>query len=151
MQSFRMQCYQRMLLTNMAEDYSVQEYAMACSDATNKAEQLIDYVDTHEKEMTLEEEAELLITAFIALNASYRDYTLSCRVTDKAEQLLPFLPEDKQKTHLLVYLYMETGDEKVQDKIESMMAEWEEGKQQLTQEDKFLMEVYKLMSEQYLD
>ena len=96
--------------------------------------------------MSPEEEAELLLSAFVALNAGFCDYEQSIRATEMSEMLLPMLPDSRLKLHLLVYLYQEIGDENMMEEIDRLMemTDLEED----TKEDRCLMELYKQMSEQ---
>ena len=147
---YRIHCYRRMQLADMAddsyEDYSVQDYQQECAEASENAERLLGYIESHEKDMSPEEEAELLLAAFVAMNAGFRDHELSIRAFEIAEMLIPMLSDNSVKLHLLVYLYQESGDDREREEIERLMAMIEIGD---LEEDRCLMNLYELMSEQY--
>ena len=150
-QEYRLLCYRRMQLADMADeedgnedkDYSVQDYQQERTEASENAARLLDYIAIHKNELSPEEESELLLTAFVALNAGFRDYELSIRATEMSEMLLPILPDSRVKLHLLIYLCVETEDDNMMEEIERMMI------MPKTEEDRYFMELYRQMSEQY--
>ena len=152
---YRIHCYRRMQLADMADDqdgnddkgYFVQDYQQERTTASKNAARLLDYINIHTNELSPKEESELLLTAFVALNAGFRDYELSIRAVEMAEMLLPTLPDSRVKLHLLVYLYQETGYEIIQEEMDRLM-EMIETKENTTEEYRCLMELYRQMSEQ---
>ena len=147
---YRIHCYRRMQLADMADDsceYFVQEYWQERTEASENAARLLDDIDTHTNKLNPEEQSELLLTAFVAINAAFRDYELSLRAAEMAEMLLPNLPDSRVKLYLQVYLYHEIGDDIIHEEIDRLMEMIETGDDK-TEEDRCLMELYRQMSEQ---
>ena len=149
---YRIRCYCRMQLADIADDsykdYSVQDYQQERTTASENAARLLDYINIHKNELSPKEESELLFTAFVALNAGFRDYELSLRATEMSEMLLPMLPDSRVKRYLQVYLYQEIGDESLMEDIDRMMV-MADSEENTTEKDRCFMELYKQMNEQY--
>ena len=147
---YRIHCYRRMQLADMADDsykdYFVQDYQQERITASENAARLLDYINIHKNELSPEEESELLLTAFVALNAGFRDYELSLRATEMSEMLLPMLSDSRIKLYLQVYLYQEIGDESMMEEIDRLMEMTDS--EEDTEEYRCLMELYRQMSEQ---
>ena len=149
----RKECYRLMMLESAEdgyEDYSVQEFQAEREGLPEKAERILDYLDCRSRSMEPEEEAELLLAAFAALNAGFRDYELSVRAVEKAERLLRELPNGRTRLHLLTFLYMETGEEEMQEEMERAWDTWGKNECRLTQEDIYIKEIYQIMKEAIL-
>ena len=151
-QDYRLLCYRRMQLADMAgsEDekydadyYSVQGYQQERTEASENAARLLDYIDIHKNELSPEEESELLLTAFVALNTGFRNYEQSIRATEMSELLLPILPDSRTKLYLQVYLYQEIGDESMMEEIDRLMEMTYS--EEDTEEDRCLMNFYEQM------
>ena len=62
--------------------------------------------------------------------------------------LLPMLPDSRIKLYLQIYLYQKIGDENMMEEIDRLM-EMTDSEENTTEEDRCLMELYRLLSEQY--
>ena len=150
-QEYRLLCYRRMLLADMADkadekddaDYSVQDYLQERTEASENAARLLDYIDIHKNELSPKEKSELLLTAFVALNTGFRNYEQSIRATEMSELLLPILPDSRTKLYLQVYLYQEIGDESMMEEIDRLMEMTYS--EEDTEEDRCLMNFYEQM------
>lgn len=139
LEAFRIKCYRKMLLKDLDEDYSIQDYRSECQTSQEATNRLLSHLAT--PTLSLEERAELLLTIFVSLTISFRNSVLFYRATDIAFSLLPQLPPtSKLLCHLLVYLYIETEDEDLRTDVENLIADWKAEEQ--TEEDKYLLEFY---------
>ena len=91
LQAYRLKCYRQMLLEDIHDDYAIQDYQADWKEAQDKVKQLFDELDT--LALSPEEQADRLLTIFVALQIGYRNDTLFTRATDMAYDLLLQLAE----------------------------------------------------------
>ena len=167
LQSYRLKCYRQMLLEDIHDDYAIQDYQADWKEAQDKVKQLFHELDT--LVLSPDEQANRLLTIFVALQIGYRNADLFARATDMAYDLLPQLAETadsleapncrpssvvccplsvvKRKFggvnyHLLVHLYQETQDEELLPYIEHFKSTMSE--ETMSEEDRYLIELFQL-------
>lgn len=139
LQAYRLKCYRTMLLKDLEEDYSIQNYHTNWHNSQDAVNKLFTYLEANA--LTPEERVELLLTIFVSLQLGFRNSALFNRATDIAFSLLPLLsPQNHLYIHLIIHLYLETNDEDLRNDAETLMAEWESEEQ--TEEDEYLLEFY---------
>lgn len=173
LQSYRLKCYRQMLLEDIHDDYAIQDYQADWKEAQDKVKQLFDELDT--LALSSEEQADRLLTIFVALQIGYRNDTLFTRATDMTYDLLPQLAEAadspetpipnsqfdnhcpssvvrcqtqvrrSQLSILLTFLYQETQDEELLPYIDHFMSTWNEDT--MSEEDRYLIELFQLAEE----
>ena len=162
LQSYRLKCYRQMLLEDIHDDYAIQDYQADWKEAQDKVKQLFDELDT--LVLSSEEQADRLLTIFVALQIGYRATDLFARATDMAYDLLPQLAETAEspipnsqfdnhcppsvvrcQLPLLTFLYQETQDEELLPYIDHFMSTWNEDT--MSEEDRYLIELFQLAEE----
>ena len=170
LQSYRLKCYRQMLLEDIHDDYAIQDYQADWKEAQDKVKQLFYELDT--LVLSPEEQADRLLTIFVALQIGYRNDTLFTRAVEATYNLLePHLtqPTPKRKfgvansptpprsqlsivnsqlsilNHLLTFLYQETQDEELLPYIDHFMSTWNEDT--MSEEDHYLIELFQLAEE----
>jgi hypothetical protein len=138
LQKYRLACYRQMMLEDLSDDYAIQDYQSDWHHAQDEVKRLFAYLDTHH--LSSEQEAEILLTIFVALQIGYRNWELFQRAADHTYDLLPHLSDSKLKCHLLVHLYQETQDEDLLPEIDQLMDTWTEAT--MTEEDHYLQALY---------
>ncbi len=126
------------MLEDLSDDYAIQDYQADWRDAQGEVEKLFAYLDPHR--LSPEAEADILLTIFVALQIGYRNWDFFQRAVTRTYDLLPQLPDGKQKCHLLVHLYQETEDEDLLPDIDRLMDTWQAAT--MTEEDRYLQELY---------
>ena len=169
LQSYRLKCYRQMLLEDIHDDYAIQDYQADWKEAQDKVKQLFDELDT--LALSPEEQADRLLTIFVALQIGYRNDTLFTRAVDMTYDLLPQLAETaefpipnsqfdnhcplsvvrcqtqvrRSQLPLLLFLYQETQDEELLPYIDHFMSTWNEDT--MSEEDRYLIELFQLAEE----
>ena len=161
LQAYRLKCYRQMLLEDIHDDYAIQDYQADWKEAQDKVKQLFDELDT--LILSPEEQADRLLTIFVALQIGYRNGTLFTRAVEATYDLLEqhfAQPILKRKfgvancqfsivnsqlsilNHLLVHLYQETQDEELLPYIDHFMSTMSE--ETMSEEERYLIELFQL-------
>lgn len=162
LQAYRLKCYRQMLLEDIHDDYAIQDYQADWKEAQDKVKQLFYELDT--LALSPEEQADRLLTIFVALQIGYRAPDLFARATDMAYDLLPQLAETAEspipnsqfdnhcppsvvrcQLPLLTFLYQETQDEELLPYIDHYMSTMSEDT--MSEEDRYLIELFQLAEE----
>ena len=162
LQSYRLKCYRQMLLKDIHDDYAIQDYQADWKEAQDKVKQLFHELDT--LVLSPEEQADRLLTIFVALQIGYRNPDLFTRATDITYDLLPQLAETAEspipnsqfdnrcplsvvrcQLPLLLFLYQETQDEELLPYIEHFKSTMSE--ESMNEEDRYLIELFHLAEE----
>ena len=147
LQAYRLKCYRQMLLEDIHDDYAIQDYQADCKEAQDKVKQLFDELDT--LVLSLEEQADRLLTILVALQIGYRNDTLFTRAVEATYDLLeqhlaqPIVNSQLSiLNHLLTFLYQETQDEELLPYIEHFKSTMSE--ESMSEEDRYLIELFQL-------
>ena len=159
LQAYRLKCYRQMLLKDIHDDYAIQDYQADWKEAQDKVKQLFHELDT--LVLSPEEQANRLLTIFVALQIGYRATDLFARATDMAYDLLPQLAETAEspipnsqfdnhcppsvvrcQLPLLLFLYQESQDEELLPYIDHFMSTMR--KKTMSEEERYLIELFQL-------
>lgn len=147
LRDYRLKCYRHLLLKDLTEDFSMQDYHSEHRIAQDIACKLLSSLRTTTSNvgfapcaLSPEEQAEHLLAIFLSLQIGFRNPALFQQATDMAFPILSQLPKGKLLCHLLVHLYLETDDDTLRTAAEDLLADWQP--EELTEEDQYLLEFY---------
>lgn len=142
LQAYRLKCYRQMLLEDIHDDYTIQDYQADWKEAQDKVNQLFYELDT--LVLSPEEKADRLLTIFVALQIGYRNDTLFTRAVEATYNLLKTDLTTKPilNFQLATFLYQETQDEELLPYIDHYMSTM--SKDTMSEEERYLIELFQL-------
>lgn len=142
LQAYRLKCYRRMLLKDTHTDYAIQDYQADWKEAQDKVNQLFYELDT--LFLSPKEQADRLLTIFVALQIGYRNDTLFTCAVEATYNLLntDLATKPILNFQLATFLYQETKDEELLPYIDHFMSTM--SKDTMSEEERYLIELFQL-------